>query len=1601
MNDCYIGEMTRKAQPMVDFTYNKNSRRQSRFQLFTPKSAAKKGSINKPKDIFNANNNINSILSKNLMTIINENKNEKNENSKTISLYQNVNCLLKKNKDSNKYLFSQMVQKRLSRFYPKETILSNNIKSIYENEFQDDDIIISKQQMNEAKKISHTMIKNKNNELRKQLEILTPKNKNKKVEFNITSINNGCKTTKNRNIRLNKRKSAMINKNNNNSKFGLKKKKTNTDAPIEHNHEFKNLMKNIDLKKRHNSGFIQPNLNFNFHVINPNENSSTLKEEEKEKEKEKNNLNINTNINKKRNSLKMALNNNNYKINSNLSEKAKAPRHSFFAEIPKNNIKMQIPSLRQINKNLAKSFIANKMLTIKKELAEHENNEILEIINNLPKNKNDKKKNKRKSLKPNIGLNNFNNSEQNELIKKELSQLDDKPTEDDRYQKKYRKLFLNKNLYDSLDDEEAMEEERQYIFYISTNSITVYILDTVILISSLISLFYLPLYISLHFSSYTIYHNLFSSMLFYFIDLIYIIDLLTGFFRSYYNFEEILIRRKRDMFLHYLTGWFIFDFIEALPIFTLLTQKMNKFRLEIISSNKNVTNMFHFGLDNKLYAITFLKSFKIFKSITNNRAANFINKFLDNYEFYSQWKGLFYTILITLSTLHFSSCFFIFLGKNEFNGWILYNNLHEKKFIEKYVAALHFQITTLTTVGYGDITTVNFFERYYGIMILIIGTCAYSWIVTYISNYIKKNNEKYIDYEKNMNVLNEIKIEYPNLNQYLYDRITRYLNYKKSENKYNLKFILESLPSSLQNNLIIEIYKPIIENFQFFKSFENSDFFVKIVTSLKPILSMREDILIQEGDIIEDIIFIKKGVLTLEIVINLNNPKKSIESHLKMIGMDCFKNISNNKFSAIMNMSSMNDSHYNSDFDRQIYHHNCKNGKEIKIIDLRKNEHFGDILMILNEKSPLTVKVKSKKAELFFLEKTEATEISNRYSNIWKRIVNRSLHNMKQIKNLIRKKVLFFAENNNIKIDKKLKERYLTKQEKVKEVRHHSYTNKLNTKNKKHSIETIIEEDDDEDDIIKSQTALSDKNIITESTKIQRQNIQTQTGIISGNKNPGITKNYISNKKLKDYNNNLKLDNITNITTEVKVKKSVSSKKKQNLKEELNKLEINNNIKDVNDMITTIDKEVIQTNKNQINNININIYTPKIQFPLNQMNLEKIENINNNNKKDEIDNSTYLGKVNSEISYNADLNIDIKNNDIIMNNFDENSNIFYSNIKSIQNKENNDSNINNEKIEKIINNKIKNDKAEIKTNDNVSNKCMKILSSYKLQEIKSNKFNSLNLSQSSTSFTLNSSYENINEISKNNYLNNSYLREKTKKFILDQINNIKDESPTSPISPSRKALKKKPSAKILSVTSTIKQGIGKFFRKKSTDFTNRKKLNKSISINMKPISKRVSCLDNEPKIKTRVKSSKSIMISEDEDDDDINKNIDMTNFSLDKSLSVIGRKKTAKVNKNIKKIISVEETENTFYSKISRMKSQKRKINSPSRTKHHNSMISYDKLISKNIEKNQQNLNNPEEYFEGFFNHIILNQQKDSNIVNDDSIKKRKLYNKDLKNDDI
>ena len=47
-------------------------------------------------------------------------------------------------------------------------------------------------------------------------------------------------------------------------------------------------------------------------------------------------------------------------------------------------------------------------------------------------------------------------------------------------------------------------------------------------------------------------------------------------------------------------------------------------------------------------------------------------------------------------------------------------------------------MTSVTTVGYGDIMVSSFTERIYQIIILIVGTFAYSWAISIFQIILKK-----------------------------------------------------------------------------------------------------------------------------------------------------------------------------------------------------------------------------------------------------------------------------------------------------------------------------------------------------------------------------------------------------------------------------------------------------------------------------------------------------------------------------------------------------------------------------------------------------------------------------------------------------------------------------------------------------------------------------------------------------------------------------------------------------------------------------------------------------------------------------------------------
>lgn len=110
-----------------------------------------------------------------------------------------------------------------------------------------------------------------------------------------------------------------------------------------------------------------------------------------------------------------------------------------------------------------------------------------------------------------------------------------------------------------------------------------------------------------------------------------------------------------------------------------------------------------------------------------------------------------------------------------------------------------------------------------------------------------------------MSILEEIRLHHPDLKDNIYQEILKNLRIEQLYEKNDKNILFDSLPITLKNKLIMEMYKDFINNFVFFRDNHHSDFIVKVITSLKPLLTFKDDILIQEGDYVKEI-FLSKVV---------------------------------------------------------------------------------------------------------------------------------------------------------------------------------------------------------------------------------------------------------------------------------------------------------------------------------------------------------------------------------------------------------------------------------------------------------------------------------------------------------------------------------------------------------------------------------------------------------------------------------------------------------------------------------------------------------------------------------------------------------------------
>ena len=888
---------------------------------------------------------------------------------------------------------------------------------------------------------------------------------------------------------------------------------------------------------------------------------------------------------------------------------------------------------------------------------------------------------------------------------------------------KFRVIIRRKEIYDSMDDEEYKEEVID--FYINPDSWYVKIFDSFLFLASLFYFMCVPYYLSRNY--FIVLESRSIRAIFLIIDITYILDVIINFFRAYQNYEEHLIRKTKRIILHYIKTWFILDFTEAIPYYSIL---------KFIEKNISQNDKSHLKLDGhhfinpKLYILLLIKIIKAYKMFNKNSTIKYYSEILSRSETFDDHGDILTTFFITIFILNLTTCLFIFLGINSHSGWIINLDIQDESYLNIYLTSVYFVIVTITTVGYGDITGKTIPEIGFQIYLLIIGTIAYSFTISYISNYIIKSNKKSMTFEKHLEILQEIKIHHPNMKNSLYNEILRNIYNEQLYERKDKHLLFDCLPYSLKNKLIVEMYKPLIKTLVFFKDIDNSDFIVKVVTSLKPLISVKGDIVIEEGDYIKEIIFVKKGVIGLNICINLEDPEFSLKKYFGNNKIGKF-DITYIKSNIVVPKKSFEEAALNNLFNKSeetiIYKND--NFEDIKIIEIRKNEHFGDALMFLNERCPLVAKVRTKTAELLILRKIEAIEIYSIYPNIWKRINKKSLFNMEQIYHKIKKVVIELSNRYKVNIE--------------------TCITRKKTKSKKISNNNINEEeennvDEDEDDSEKKEMENNkpkEKVEIKEFIQEQPQkiiefneNMNNINNNISINLNASIT-NMIENITFLKKNSSLK-DTILSLAANDLLKKN--SVFKNSLLSNSNRLNRSKrSIKSKKSNKSKISNRSLRSNRSIRSNKSKRLKMSKTKTTTRELK-------RNNRKSNPIFSKT-LVKFNTSNSFNS------KNNG---GNNNEKKNNYYK-----------------KKHSSIFPNVCLTNNSKMSDTNN-SDSSINIRSSFRQSKTKKEKifyssFTNLTTTQENT-FQLNSSYDNINKISNNKYIKDINLQTKIRQILMNE-----------------------------------------------------------------------------------------------------------------------------------------------------------------------------------------------------------------------------------------
>ncbi|XP_042442685.1 potassium channel KAT3-like [Zingiber officinale] len=304
------------------------------------------------------------------------------------------------------------------------------------------------------------------------------------------------------------------------------------------------------------------------------------------------------------------------------------------------------------------------------------------------------------------------------------------------------------------------------------------------------------------------------------------VDILLTFFVAYLDPRSyLLVDDPKRIAARYLSSWFIFDILSTVPFQAISF---------LFESNDNVLG---FKILNMLRLWRLRRVSSLFSRIEKDIRFNYF------------WTRCTKLVSVTVFAVHCAGCFNYLIADrypNPSRTWIgaAMQDFRSRSLWTRYVTAMYWSMTTLTTTGYGDLHAENTEEMLFDIFYMLFDLALTSYIIGNMTNLIVHGTSRTRNFRDTVQSASEFAAR-NQLPKHIKNQMLSHICLRFKTEELKQQQILSNLPKGIRSSIACNLFFPVVQRACLFHGVP-FDFLYQLVPEMEAeFYPPREDVILQ------------------------------------------------------------------------------------------------------------------------------------------------------------------------------------------------------------------------------------------------------------------------------------------------------------------------------------------------------------------------------------------------------------------------------------------------------------------------------------------------------------------------------------------------------------------------------------------------------------------------------------------------------------------------------------------------------------------------------------------------------------------------------------